>query len=218
MKLKVSKKTLEKIRKTILKKDKEMATDSNAFELKKVRTGEFRVSYPSVFEANVFPGQEPKYSITMLFPKKQGVKELLTAAQAAAEEKWGPKYTAILNKIKGTKNWPFHDGDTEKVGQENYEGMVYVKASSKKAPVVLDQQKRLISIEDGNFKSFYAGCYAKAVVIAYTYDNTFGQGLGFSLQALQKQRDGEPFSTRKPVEDDFDTVGVEDNSAFELGL
>lgn len=158
----------------------------------RVKTGEFRVSYPSVFSPNEFNKNNPKYEVTMLYDKgSNSVKDLLSAAQAAANEKWGTKTGSVLKKIKGTKGWPFHEGDRDKPDVEGYAGKIYVKASSKLRPQVVSLQREPITDESG----FYPGCYARAVVTAYTYDNEWGQGVSFSLEGLQFRRDGDPFSS-----------------------
>ena len=42
-------------------------------------------------------------------------------------------------------------------------------------------------------KEIYPGCYCQAVVRAVTYNHPMNKGIKFSLDTLQKVRDGEPF-------------------------
>lgn len=185
-------------------------------KLKKCTTPEFRVSFPHVFEKHSgFEGQEPKYSIVMLFPKNVKLSELERAATNAATEKWGPK-------AKWPKNfrWPFRDGDDdEKSNLQGYEGCIFVSASSKQRPQVVGNKK-----VDGAFpriekdtEEFYAGCYARATLIAFAYDKAGNKGVSFSLQNVQKIRDGEQFSGRKNADDEFDDVedGSDDASNYQ---
>lgn len=164
---------------------------------KKVVTSEFRVSFPAIFQPKAFENQEPKYSVVMLFDKKTDLKSLKSAAFNAAAEKWGK------DKTKWPKNLrlPFRDGD-ERADTPGYENTIFVTASSKTQPGLVDQGLRPIL----DPKDFYAGCYARAEVIAFAYDKAGNRGVSFSLQNLQKLRDGESFSGRKDASDVFDAV------------
>lgn len=180
---------------------------------KKCLTPEFRVSFPHVFEKHSgFEGQEPKFSIVMLFQKNLDLKVLKVAAMNAAVEKWGPK-----EKWPKGLRMPFRDGD-EKTDLSGYEGTTFVTASSKQKPQVVGNKKI-----DGQFpqldkdsEEFYAGCYARATLIAFAYDKAGNKGISFSLQNIQKLRDGEQFSGRRNADDEFDEVedGSDDPSSY----
>lgn len=169
---------------------------------KKCMTPEFRVSFPQVFEPKAFQGQEPKYSVVMLFDKKTDLKALKDAAFNAAKEMWG-------EKAKWPKNFkmPFRDGD-EKADQLGYAGKIFVTATSKKRPGVVNQKLDDIV----NKEEFYAGCYARAVLIAFAYSKAGNAGVSFALQHVQKLRDGEKFGGGKAARDEFSVVddGSED--------
>jgi hypothetical protein len=176
--------------------------------LKKCVTPEFRVSFPAIFKPKAFDNQEAKYSLVMLFDKKEDLKSLKKAALMAAEEKWGP------DKAKWPKplRMPFRDGDTRSEMQ-GYPGTIFVSASSKTQPGLVDQRlQRILSEQD-----FYAGCYARAEIIAFAYDTKGNKGISFSLQNVQKLRDGDSFSGRKKAEDVFDAVedSSDDESMYE---
>lgn len=182
-------------------------------EKKKCMTPEFRVSFPHVFEKHTgFDGQEPKYSLVMLFSKKTDLKDLKRAAFNAATEKFGPK-----EKWPKNLRLPFRNGD-EKSDLAGYEGTIFVTASSKLAPQVIGNKK-----VDGQFPRlekddglFYAGCYARATLIAFAYDKAGNKGVSFSLQNVQKLKDGEAFSGRKDADAEFDEVddGSDDASNY----
>lgn len=169
------------------------------------KTPEFRVSFPNVFKPFAFEGQDAKYSVVMLFPKSADLGELQALAKKAVEEKWpdATKRAAVLANPK-FKN-PFRDGDTEKPDTDGYAGMLFVTATSKQKPGVVDRNVQPIMSED----EFYAGCYAKASVTAYAYDKAGNVGVAFGLQNIMKIRDGEPFSGRRKPEDDFEPLGEE---------
>lgn len=182
--------------------------DKKSVEEKKCKTPEFRASFPHVFKPHTgFEGQEAKFSVVMLFDKKTDLKELKRAAFNAATEKWGPK-------DKWPKNFrlPFRDG-SEKSDLQGYENTIYVTATTKQRPGVVDQKLVPITEED---QSFYAGCYARATLIAFAYDKAGNRGVSFSLQNIQKLRDGEAFSGRKKAEDEFESVedSSEDASSY----
>jgi hypothetical protein len=167
---------------------------------KKCVTPKFRVSFPHVFKPSSFEGQEPKYSLVMLFVKGSELKDMKRAANNAAVEKWGPKE-------KWPKNMrnPFRDGD-EKAETDGYKGCTFVSASSKQRPQVVDNQVNEI-IEES---VFYPGCYARATLIAFAYDTKGNKGISFALQNIQKLGDGPAFSGRKNAKEEFDAV--EDDS------
>lgn len=181
------------------------STKSDAIEKKKFVTPEGRVSFPQLFEPKAFGNQPAKYSMTLLFPKNADLTVVKQAIKNAAIEEWGDKADAMIAKIKqDPKRWPFHDGDKEKPDMVGYPGHYYISASSKATnqPGLVNRSKKPILDE----REFYAGCYARAELIAYAYDNEFGKGLGFSLQNVQKLREGEPFTGRRSAENAFDDL------------
>ena len=94
------------------------------------------------------------------------------------------------------------DGDVDKADVAGYEGMIFATAKSKTKPGLVDQNVQPI-IEEG---VFYAGCWARATIVAYAYDKAGNRGVAFSLQNVQKLRDDEAFSGRMNPEDEFAPV------------
>lgn len=174
-----------------------MANEKMPIEMKKAITPEFRTSFEHVFEAHSFEGNEPKYSVTMLFDKGADLSALKKAAANAAIEKWGPK-----EKWPAGLRLPFRNGD-EKTDMDGYAGKIFISASSKQRPQVIDAKKSPITKEDG---TFYSGCFARASVVAFAYDKLGNKGVSFSLMNIQKLRDGERFGGRKSAVDEFDSV------------
>lgn len=172
-------------------------SDKMKVEEKKCLTPKFRVSFPAVFKAKAFKEQEPKYSVVMLFDKKADLKELKRAANNAIIEKFGPDKTRWPAKLRS----PFRDGN-EKQDLQGYANTIFVTASSKQQPGVINQRKEDILSE----QEFYAGCYARATLIAFYYDQSGNKGVSFSLQNLQKMADGEKFSGRRDAAEEFDEV------------
>ncbi len=178
---------------------------SNTIEKKKITTGEFRVSFPHVFEPQTFKDGEPKYGITMLFPKNADLKAMKRAAEFAAIEKFGKeKYEQL--KARKKLAWPFRDGGVEFPDMDGYPGHIFVTATSKAKngrPGLIDKKKNPIT----DPSEFYAGCYARATLIAFAYDADGTKfGVSFALQNIQKTKEGKPFSGRKSAEDEFDEI------------
>lgn len=173
--------------------------------MNKILTPKFRVSFPSVFEARAaFEGQEKKYSLVMLFDIAEIKKDpeqlklwnaMLQSVKDAAREAWGDKIPPSL------KN-PFRDG-REKPEYDGYgEGIIFVNASTKTRPGIVDRKmQRIIEPED-----FYAGCYARATVNPFTWTKMGKSGVSFGLQNIQKIEDGEPFGGKTKPEADFDAL------------
>lgn len=192
-----------------------MASDKMDIEKKKCKSPKFRVSFPHVFEPHAFEDQQAKYSIVMLFPRNENLKELQRAVHNAAVEKWG------ADKAKWPKGlrMPFRDGN-EKSDMAGYANTIFVSATSKQRPQVIgnkrvDGQFPTLTKEDNEF---YAGCYARATLIAFAYEKMGNKGVSFSLQNIQKWADGEQFSGRKNAEDEFDDIedGSEDATNYNL--
>lgn len=174
-----------------------MAQQKMEIEKKKCMTPKFRVSYPAVFEAKSFKDQAAKFSVVMIFDKKTDLKELKRAAVNAAIEKFGPR-----EKWPKKFKLPFRDGDEERADTPGYENSIFVTATSKQRPGVVDKQLNPIISED----DFYAGCYARATLIAFAYDQAGNRGVSFSLQNIQKIEDGERFGGRRNAEDEFEVI------------
>lgn len=186
-------------------------------EDKKVKTPKFRMSYPNLKKAKAFGGGDPKFGLTMIYPKttklgepvldKNGKKisiSLLRALKNAAVEKWGANAEAVIEKLKKSpKGWPIRSGNKDKPDQPEYKDCFFVACSAKEdnPPGMVGQDRQPISADE-----LYAGCYARAELLAYAYDNEFGKGLGFSLQNIQKLGDGKKFSGKKDASEAFDAV------------
>lgn len=186
-----------------------------SFEEKKV-TGrqcpEFRVSYENVHKPKAFKeGQEAKYSVTMLFPKNADLKELKRAAQNALIEKFGADKSRWPKNLKS----PFRDGDKES-DQPDYAGKIFVRASSKEKPGLVDQRLDPIASDERGREQFYSGCYARATLVAFAYDTQGNRGVSFSLLAVQKTKDGDRLGGRRAAAEEFDAIddGSDDESNY----
>lgn len=177
----------------------------------KITLKNVRLSFPDIFTAKAFEeGQTPKYKATFLFEKGSAThKEVDAAIIALAKEKWGPKADALLKSIRGNPNkFCLQDGDNK--SYDGYEGMMYIGASNKGRPTVIDRDRTPLTQDDARP---YAGCYVNAIIELFTYDNT-GKGIAASLSGIQFVKDGEAFSGGRPAAaDDFEDLGTEDELA-----
>lgn len=170
----------------------------------RLMTGKFRVSFPAVFEPKAFEGQEPKYSLTMLFDQDdETIKVMKSMAAAAMKAKWGDKKPANFNS-------PFHKGDDK--DYDGYAGKIYVKAASKNRPGVIGPKNQVL--KDGN--EFYPGCWARATVAVAAWEKFGKTGVSFYLGNVQKLADDDAFDGRKSAEDEFEPVASDaDDSTFD---
>lgn len=207
----------------IFKGDMQMANDDKKPDNGKLTTGIFRLSFPSLFKAttprNSGADAKPKFSLTMLFPKDTDLRDLRRMAFDAFAKKFGEnrdKWPGNFKKLDFKSYvtdstdgvWPFRDGDSQ--GYDGYEGMVSIKASSDMRPTVVDNHRQPI-IEE---KDIYPGCYCRAVVTAYGWENSGKKGVSFGLLAVQKVRDGEPFTRRYDPNDfeDYDDASESESN------
>lgn len=160
----------------------------------KIKTPVFRLSYPDLLEARAYDDKTPaKFGLTMLIPKTADIESLREAARTVARAKWGDKMPKDLRS-------PFRDGDEKE--DEAYHGHWFIKATSNKRPAVFNE--RVEPIVDAS--EIYAGCYCLATINPFAYDTKGNRGISFGLLAVQKVRDGEPFSGRGNPADDFEPV------------
>jgi hypothetical protein len=157
-----------------------------------VTTGRVRLSYVHLFKPYARPGQEPKYSTTILIPKsdvatKQRIDAAIQAAiEAGVNSKWNgvrPPQIAI----------PIHDGDGPRpsdgmpFGQECKSHWV-MTASSNRQQAVVDLSLNPIIDET----QVYSGMYARVNVNFFAYNSNGKKGVGCGLGPVQKIEDGEP--------------------------
>lgn len=181
----------------------------------------FRVSFPEVYKAKAYKDEkEPKFKLTMLFAKNADLSVMRKAVFAAKKAKFGP------DKTKWPKmgaNPVFRDGN-DKSDLDGYKDTIFVVAKNKHRPKVIGPK-----FEDGEpvelteeSREFYAGCYARASLRAFVYGGPgtpYKPGVSFSLESIQKLKDGEPFDGRQAPGDVFDEVdsGEDDEDNYEDG-
>lgn len=174
----------------------------------------FRASYASVFtpKLNDLSGKE-EYSVQALFKRGEDLTKLQDAVKKAIVDKWG----ADKNKWPNNIRLPFRDQaeraknvDGKQILPAGYEpGAIFINLKSSNRPAVVgpDVQPILDAAE------FYSGCFARASVSVYAYDQKGNRGVAFGLMNLQKVAEGEPLGGRTRPEDDFSPVTTESKPA-----
>jgi len=144
-------------------------------------------------------GKEPKYSVSILIPKKD--KKTIAAIEAAIlaatneglKSKFGGKKPANLKT-------PLRDGDEERPDDEVYAGHYFLNASSVRRPGVVDQDTNPILDKE----EFYSGCYGRASINFYAFAVSGNKGIAAGLNNVQKLEDGDNLGGgASSAEDDF---------------
>jgi len=177
-------------------------------------TTRFRASYVHLLEP--WTGDEdkdPRYGMQMIFDKKDPwLKEAKARVKAIAVEAFGPNAVRLLQTGK-LKN-PFRDGDDERPGDDVYEGMVFINANGayagKKPPGLINQKKRDIRKMENPEEVFYSGCYARAEIKFYPFDQAGGKGIACYLFNVQKLAEGESLSGGRSADQVFDEADEDD--------
>jgi hypothetical protein len=161
----------------------EKTIDARVLPSGELLTGKFRVSFPHVFEPSAARGSDrEEYSIKGMIPKSDpSAKALNEYIRAAIVARW-PK-----GRPAGEFRSPMRDGDAEGE-REEYKGcwVVTLKSGKDRPPKVVDRLKKDIIDPE----RIYAGCWCRAVISAYAYDN-LGRGVRLNLNLLQFVDDGE---------------------------
>ncbi len=177
----------------------------------RVKLQNVRLSFPDLFEAKKFPGQEnaaPRYSATFLVePGGENHKIIEAAIQSVTTEKFKTKAAALVAGWRTNSNkFCFVDGNTKEY--DGYQGMLALASHRQQSdgrPMVLDANKTPLTIADGKP---YAGCYVNAVVNIYAQVGQYA-GVRCELLGVQFYRDGDAFTGAGRVsEEDFEDLAV----------
>ncbi len=164
----------------------------------KIITGKVRFSYAHVHEpVAIDENSEKKYSVSILIPKKD--KKTLAKIEAAVEAATVEGKAKFGNKVPKDLKLPLRDGDEERDEDENYEGCMFLNASSKRKPGIVDENLDEIMEKD----DFYSGCYGRASINFYAFNVAGNKGIAAGLNNLQKLEDGDRLSGGASAEEDF---------------
>jgi len=148
-----------------------------------------RLSFANaLFEAKQVQGQgDAKFSASFIIPPNHPcVAAIKAAMKKVAEEKWGAKAGEVFIALRAGDKLALRDGDT-KPQYEGYKGNLFLNASNKIKPLVIDGNKSPLQASSGRP---YAGCYVNGSIEVWAQDNQFGKRINATLKGVQFLRDG----------------------------
>lgn len=149
---------------------------------KEVRLGFVNLEEPKAIEDST----EAYYSVCAIIDKndKVTIERIKEGIQSAIEEgqktKWNGKKPSNLQL-------PLLDGDERKADNPNYKNKYYINAKNKYKPHIIDVYRNNIT----DLSQVYSGCYAQVALLFYPYENKGNSGVGVSLRAVVKRKDGD---------------------------
>lgn len=167
-------------------------------------TGKVRFSYVSVFEPRAVNGGDEKYSITLLIPKSDNdtYQRIMNEINKVLQENIADTFKGVM---PANPNLPIYDGDGLRPGGEPFgpecKGCWVMSAKSNSAPEVVDANCQPILSKN----EFYSGCYGRASIRFYAYNQNGNKGIGCGLGNVQKLEDGQPLDGRTTAAEDFGT-------------
>jgi hypothetical protein len=147
-----------------------------------------RASYVNVFEPTAYEDGDPaKYSCTAILDKEDHastIRDMERTMRKMAKAAFGGKVPATLKLC-------LRDGE-EKEDKDGYgPDVMFIKATSKKRPVVVDRDGSALDESDD---VIYSGCYIHMSIRLWVQDNKYGKRINAHLRAVKFVRDGEAFS------------------------
>lgn len=165
----------------------------------KIKIQNARLSFPSLFNTATFGGEDTgKYESTFILDKTEHanvIEQINKAMGVLAKER-------LKGKLPPADKLCLKDGDD--LEREEFQGKMTIKASTKKRPLVIDQEKTPLVEADGKP---YAGCYVNAIISLWAQDNQYGRRINAQLDGVQFRADGEPFGDGGISADAFDAFG-----------
>jgi hypothetical protein len=172
-----------------------MATKSKAEPVSMIIRG--RLAFVNVFKPrpSMQPGGDPKYSVCIMIPKKDPqCKTIKAAVDKLANDEWGPGAAKKL----GTPSLKtiFRDGAENEEKYPEFHGHMFLNASSKTKPGVVDFDRNPIyTAED-----CYSGVDAQVQVNLFTYEQV-SKGVSAGLNNVRVIQKLEAFTSREKAEE-----------------
>jgi hypothetical protein len=168
-----------------------------------------RISFANIWQPKSINGSEEKYSVSCLIPKsdKATLMKIHKAVEAAKEDGKARKWNG---KIPPNLKLPLRDGDIERPDDENYAGHMFLNATSKEAPQIVD--RRVPPIMDA--MECGSGDYCNVSVNFYPFNANGNRGVAAGLGNIQKVKDGERLSGRTNAASDFEELADDENDVF----
>jgi hypothetical protein len=161
-------------------------------------------SYAAFFDPRPTPdGNDEKYSVQIVLDKDENaedIEKVQKAVEQVASDKFGPKAAAGLKTGK-LKN-PLRDADEEGRSDEDpfYRNKMFINASSKRKPQVVDASRDFIYDAD----DAYSGCSGRVSIALFPFDVNANKGVGAGLNNAQVLFKGKRLDGAASAEDEFD--------------
>lgn len=160
-----------------------------------------RISFANIWEPKSINGSEEKYSVSCIIPKsdKKTLARIHKAVEAAKEagksKKWG-------GKIPPNLKLPLRDGDIDRPDDEAYGNAMFINATSKDAPQIVDRkvQPILDPMECGS------GDYCNVSINFYAFNANGNRGIAAGLGNIQLVKKGERLAGKASASADFEAV------------
>lgn len=194
-------------------------------EVTRYSTPVFRVSFPELFVPSAMEeGGPKKYGCSAVWtPSKFSDKEkvLWKAIKKALNDESLARFKLAFADLPANYKKGLRKGN-ERADMEGYgEGTVFANLTTKMRPGVVALDKSKIGPEEGNEEEMYPGCYCRATVTVYSYDNK-GKGVALGLMNIQKVKDGERLDSRvdaaNDFDDDVDDAWLEEDEDFDTDI
>ena len=171
-----------------------------------------RLSYAHVWEPKeTKKGEEKKYSASLIIRKTDtktlnAIKKAIAEAKGEGKRKQDNKKGVVTANIK----LPVRDDDGDRPDDTAYEGCMVSNANATVNHPRKSVDRHVQPIMDR--AEVYRGCYANVSGTFYAYNQEGNSGIGCGLGNIQKVGDGDPLSSARSAEDDFDEL--EDDDEF----
>lgn len=160
-----------------------------------------RISFANIWEPKAINDGEEKYSVSCIIPKSDEVTiaKIQQAIEAAKEDgktrRWG-------GKIPPNLKLPLRDGDIDRPDDDSYADAMFINATSKDAPQIVDRKKQTIT----DPMMVYSGCYCNVSVNFYAFNANGNRGVAAGLGNVQFVKDGDRLSGKASADADFDEL------------
>ena len=168
-----------------------------------------RISFANIWQPKAINGGDEKYSVSCVIPKsdKKTLARIQKAVEAAKEDGKPRKWSG---KIPPNLKLPLRDGDIDRPDAETYQDCMFVNATSKDAPGIVD--RRVQPVTDPML--VYSGRYCNVSVNFYPFNANGNRGVAAGLSNIQFVKDGERLSGRASAESEFDALETEEEEVL----
>lgn len=163
-----------------------------------------RFSFVHVFEPTSYRNSpDKKYSVSIIIPKSDTKTiEILKAAIDYVKKEMMAK-----GKLPKDFKMPLRDGDVDRSDDAAYANALFINATSKTKPGLVNRIKEPIVDQD----KFYSGCYGHVEVNLFGFPKNGLDGIACGLNHIMVTRLGEALSGRGSAEKAFADIEPEED-------